>query len=134
MLADGWMYANWVVGTPHVRQVDATWPAPGAKLYHASGAWPLLVKDLTVVRRSEQPRMLEVEPQLWPLGRGRVRISLTPHGERTRVEIEEHFDRGPLRWLLVRANDLLLHRRNVEALRRLADVAEHWAGSPRISA
>ncbi len=27
VLADGWHYSNWVVGTSHVRAVQADWPA-----------------------------------------------------------------------------------------------------------
>jgi len=30
MLADGWMYATWVVGAARVRLVDADWPDPAA--------------------------------------------------------------------------------------------------------
>ena len=47
VLADGWTYAGWVVGTSHIRAVDAHWPAPGSKIYHASGPWPLVVRDYT---------------------------------------------------------------------------------------
>jgi hypothetical protein len=32
---------------------------------------------------------------------------------------------GPLHWLRTKANDLLMHGRNRESLRRLADMAEH---------
>jgi uncharacterized protein YndB with AHSA1/START domain len=123
-LADGWSYSNWVVGAAHVRQVDDDWPGEGTRLHHSSGMWPLLVSDVTVVRRSEPPHLLEMQPHLWPLGRGVVVLRLTSLGpERTRVRIEERFDRGPLRWALVKANDLLLHRRNAESLRRLSHLA-----------
>ncbi len=30
VLADGWSYANWVVGAARVRDVDPGWPAQGA--------------------------------------------------------------------------------------------------------
>lgn len=29
VLADGWSYANWVVGAARVRDVDPGWPAQG---------------------------------------------------------------------------------------------------------
>src|SRR5207248_1475605 len=29
VLADGWTYSDWVVGTAHIRDVDPDWPAPG---------------------------------------------------------------------------------------------------------
>lgn len=126
VLADGWLYASWVVGTPHIRDVDGTWPEPGSRLHHSSGLWPLLINDITVVRVAEPPHLLIMKPQLWPLGRGVITLRLRPadHG-RTSVILGEDFEQGPLRWALVRGNDLLLHRRNVEALRRLADLAAH---------
>lgn len=126
VLADGWSYANWVVGTAHIRDVEDGWPRPGAKLHHTSGLWPLEIHDLTVVLRAEPPNLLIVQPRLWPLGRGAVTIRLQPvNAGRTRVALAEDFDRGPLRWMLTRVNDLLLHRRNAQALRRLEDLAIH---------
>jgi len=35
------------------------------------------------------------------------------------------FDAGPLRWVKNKINDLMLHARNAEALRRLAELAEN---------
>ena len=53
-----------------------------------------------------------------------MRITLTPAGStRTRVTIVEDFTDGPLHWLWTKVNDLALHRRNVEALRRIEDLA-----------
>ncbi len=37
VLSDGWTYSGWVVGTSHIRAVDAAWPAVGARIHHASG-------------------------------------------------------------------------------------------------
>jgi hypothetical protein len=42
----------------------------------------------------------------------------------TRVTLAEEFEAGPLRTLRNKINDVVLHRRNIEALRRLADIAE----------
>ena len=35
----------------------------------------------------------------------------------------EEFHAGPLGWVQNKLNDLVLHRRNIESLRRLADIA-----------
>ena len=36
-LSDGWLYSNWVVGTSHMRAVEAEWPAAGSRLHHCLG-------------------------------------------------------------------------------------------------
>jgi uncharacterized protein YndB with AHSA1/START domain len=124
VLEDGWSYANWVVGTSHIRHVERDWPRPGSKLHHTSGLWPFAIRDVTFVRRTEPPQLLVVKPRLWPLGRGVVTMKLAPvDPHRTKVTMGEEFDRGPLRWLMVKVNDLLLHRRNEESLRRLEHIA-----------
>jgi hypothetical protein len=124
VLADGWSYSDWVVGTSHIRAVDESWPAPGARIYHKAGPWPLALQDWTISLASDPPNTLVVSPHLWPLGVATVHITLTEIAPgRTKVRIAEDFDRGPLRWARTKISDLVLHRRNREALRRLADVA-----------
>jgi uncharacterized protein YndB with AHSA1/START domain len=125
VLADGWSYSDWVVGTVHIRDVEPRWPAPGSKLHHKAGPWPLSLHDSSTVLACTPDRELKLTAGLWPMGAARVDIRLTPvDGGATRVEIEEEFTEGPLRWVQNKLNDLLLHRRNVESLRRLADIAE----------
>jgi hypothetical protein len=46
-------HSNWVVGTSHMRAVDGAWSAAGSQLHHASGTWPLVVRDQTVVDEIE---------------------------------------------------------------------------------
>ena len=129
VLRDGWTYSDWVVGTAHIRDVDPRWPAPGATLHHKAGPWPFSLRDHTVVLACEEPRELILQPHLWPLGEVRVRIRLTPAGDgATKVTMDEEFDAGPLRWMRNKINDLLLHRRNRESLRRLADLATKRGG------
>ena len=124
VLADGWTYSDWVVGTAHIRSVDDAWPAPGSHLHHKVGPWPLSIRDKSTVLECDPGRMLFTRVRLWPLGEGHVRITLIPlDATRTRVRMEEHFVGGPLRWVQNKLNDLVLHRRNVEALRRLDDLA-----------
>jgi hypothetical protein len=125
VLADGWTYADWVVGTAHVRDVDAEWPQIGTELHHKAGLWPLLLYDKTMVLACDRPRELTMRARLWPWGEATVKFSLEPLGDtETMVRLEEDFARGPLQWIRNKANDMMLHYRNREALRRLADFAE----------
>jgi uncharacterized protein YndB with AHSA1/START domain len=125
VLADGWSYSDWVVGTVHIRDVDENWPEPGSQLHHKAGPWPLSLHDTSTVDIVEPNRRLRLKAGLWPLGQAVVDIRLEPAGNgATRVVILEEFEQGPLRWVQNKVNDLLLHRRNVETLRRLADIAE----------
>jgi hypothetical protein len=124
VLTDGWAYSDWVVGTAHVRAVDERWPSPGAVLHHSAGPWPVSVNDRTVSVRCEPPGLLVLSPHLWPLGEATVTLTLSEEGpDRTRVMLHEDFERGPLLWLRTRINDLALHYRNRESLRRLEDLA-----------
>lgn len=124
ILADGWSYSDWVVGTVHIRDVDDAWPRPGSSLYHKAGPWPLSLHDSSTVLSCEDGRRLILHAGLWPLGAADVTFTLTPVGEAgTRVSLAEDFAAGPLRWTRTKLNDLVLHRRNRETLRRLADIA-----------
>lgn len=126
VLADGWTYADWVVGTAHIRDVDSSWPSVGSRLHHRVGPWPMSVADTTHVLRCDPPHRLVLRARMWPLGEATVAIGLARlDATTTRVTIEEDFSRGPLLWARTKVNDLLLHGRNVEALSRLADFAEN---------
>jgi len=126
VLADGWTYSDWVVGTAHIRDVDPHWPQAGAELHHKAGPWPVSLRDSSTVVTVEPDRRLKLNAGLWPLGEAVVDIRLEPVGaSATKVTIHEDFERGPLRWLRNKVNDVILHQRNVEALRRLADIAEN---------
>jgi hypothetical protein len=124
VLADGWTYSDWVVGTAHIRAVDRDYPTPGTAIHHKVGPWPLSVRDRSVVLDCEQDRMLLLRVRLWPVGEGQVRIVLTPIGaSATRVTMFERFAEGPMRWLHTPVSDVGLHWRNKESLRRLSDLA-----------
>ncbi|HEV7899359.1 MAG TPA: SRPBCC family protein [Planosporangium sp.] len=124
VLADGWTYSDWVVGTAHIREVDADYPTPGTVIHHKAGPWPFSVRDKSVVVDCEPDRMLLLRVGLWPLGEGRVCLELTPIGtSATLVTMVEDFPYGPMRWLHTKVNDAALHWRNKESLRRLADLA-----------
>ncbi|HEX6872267.1 MAG TPA: SRPBCC family protein, partial [Micromonosporaceae bacterium] len=134
--ANGWTYSDWVVGTAHIRAVDEQWPAPGTAIYHKAGPWPLSVQDKTVSLRCEPPHLLILSPRMWPLGQAKVELELTEvRPDTTEVRLPEDFEAGPLRWLRTKVNDLVLHRRNRELLRRLAELAirrAHPAEQPTV--
>lgn len=126
VLSNGWSYSDWVVGTSHIREVDPHWPQLGARLHHKAGPWPVSLWDSSQVLAMEESRRLCLNARLWPLGEAVVDIRLAPSGENaTRVTLQEDFEQGPLRWVQNKMNDLILHKRNVESLRRLADLVEH---------
>src|SRR3954470_13352206 len=125
VLADGWTYSDWVVGTAHIRDVDPDWPAVGTRLHHKAGPWPVSLKDSSTVLECEPGRMLRLKVRLWPFGAGEVRLELTQVSPgRTRVTMTEQFTQGALLGARNKLHDVLLHYRNREALRRLADLVE----------
>jgi hypothetical protein len=124
VLADGWLYPLWVVGASRIRDVDAAWPAPGARLHHSVGAWPVLLDDITEVMECQPGALLELKAHAWPAGRADVRIRLRPQASETEVVFEEQATDGPAALLPRAAQDPLLSWRNVESLRRLAFLAE----------
>ena len=129
ILADGWTYSDWVVGTAHIRDVDRDYPAPGTAVYHKAGPWPVSLRDSSTVLDCEPDHMLLLRAGLWPLGEATVRLILTPIGAAaTRVTMDEEFAQGPLHWARTKIHDLALHQRNKESLRRLGDLAVRRAG------
>ncbi|WP_342672288.1 SRPBCC family protein [Micromonospora nigra] len=123
VLADGWTYSDWVVGTAHVRDVDDAWPGVGARLLHRAGPWPFSLEDASTVLECEPQRRLVLRARLWPAGEAVVVFVLEPVEGGTRVSLGEDFAAGPLRWIRTKVNDLVLHLRNRETLDRLADIA-----------
>jgi NAD(P)-dependent dehydrogenase (short-subunit alcohol dehydrogenase family) len=125
VLCDGWTYANWVVGTSRVRQVDAEWPEPTSRIHHAVGPWPLLIQDHTVCLHEVPERELALRARGWPLGEAKVVIGLEPIGdERCRITISEDATAGPFVLAPRAVRQALIAPRNREALYRLALVAE----------
>lgn len=125
VLANGWHYSGWVVGTSTIRAVEASWPAVGAKLHHSVGAWPIKIDDHSEVLECVPGRRLVLQAHGWPMGEARVQVDLIAlDGGRCRATITETPDSGPGLMLRNPAGDVLLDLRNRECLRRLASLAE----------
>ena len=124
VLADGSQYAEWVVGANRIRDVESDWPAVGSRFHHTVGIWPLHLRDNTVVKECEPGHRLVLEARARPVGRARVEMTLLEIPTGTRIVMtEEAISPTVARW----SSPLLaplIHVRNVEALRRLADLCE----------
>ena len=124
MLADGWLYPLWVVGATRMREVDDEWPAPGSRLHHSVGTWPLTLDDRTEVEDSVPGVRLKLNAHAWPAGRADVTMTLRANGADTEVVMEEQAVSGPGSLMPKVIQDPLLTWRNVESLRRLAFLTE----------
>ncbi|CAM5792208.1 SRPBCC family protein [Cellulomonas persica] len=125
VLADGWSYAAWVVGTARIRQVDDAWPAPGSRIAHSAGLWPALINDTTSVVAWDPEGRLELRARGWPAGEAHIVLEVVPQaGGGTLVRMEEDAVRGAATLLPRPLRDAALVPRNAETLRRLAYIAE----------
>ncbi len=125
VLADGWMYATWVVGASRLRDVDLDWPAEGSRIHHSVGVWPVMLSDTTDVVRSRPLEELVLTARAWPFGEAEVALTLTATSEQTcTVSLAEDAAGGPGRLVPRPLRQLAIVPRNVECLRRLAFLAE----------
>lgn len=127
VLADGWSYSTWVVGTARIRAVDPTWPETGTRILHSVGLWPALLDDETVVRAWDPERSIELRARGWPAGEARVLIEVTPVTVGCLIRITEDADKGPGVLVPRPVRSAVIRPRNVETLRRLALIAERQA-------
>ncbi|GAA5164680.1 SRPBCC family protein [Ornithinimicrobium tianjinense] len=125
VLSNGWLYPVWVVGASRMRAVDDKWPAVGARIHHSVGVWPALIDDSTSVLEWDPPRRAVLQARLWPVGEATVSLDVERSGEQAcTVTMTETPSSGPLAWLPGPAAEVPIKVRNVEALRRLAYLAE----------
>jgi uncharacterized protein YndB with AHSA1/START domain len=127
VLCDGHRYAEWVVGTDHIRDVDPGFPAVGSRLHYTVGAGPLRHDGHTEVLSVDPGHRIELEAHAWPLGTARIVLRLTNGHPGCTVEIEEHPRRGLASRLHNPVLDLAVKARNVETLRRLERAASAQA-------
>ena len=127
VLADGWSYSTWVVGTARIRAVDLAWPEPGTRILHSVGMWPALLDDETVVRAWDPERSIELQARGWPAGEARVLIEVEPAPSGCRLRITEDADKGPGKFVPRQVRSATIGPRNVESLRRLSLLAERRA-------
>lgn len=125
VLADGWFYATWVVGASRVRGVDPEWPAEDARIHHSFGVWPTVLSDTTHVLSSSEPSELVLKARGWPVGEAKVVLTIIPGSDEScTVAMAEDAVSGPGTLLPRPLRQLAIGPRNVEALRRLAYIAE----------
>jgi uncharacterized protein YndB with AHSA1/START domain len=123
VLSDGHRYAEWVVGTDHIRDVDSGFPTVGSRLHYTVGRGPLRHEGHTEVLAVTAGQEIELEAHAWPLGTARIVLRLSDGDAGCSVEIEEHPSRGVARRLHNPVLDLAVKARNVETLRRLERAA-----------
>lgn len=126
VLDDGYLYADWVVGTLLVRDIDPSWPNRGAHLHHRFGLrWLFVQGDSEVLER--RPGHMVVEARAHGVGAAKVSIDVKPRASGCQVRMSEavtapaaarpfNVALAPLVWL-----------RNQETLRRLDKVAQERA-------
>jgi hypothetical protein len=124
VLSDGWRYSNWVVGTSHMYAVQKDWPNAGSKLWHATGAWPLVIRDETQVLAVDPERRLELIARGRPLGEATIVLTMEDEDGGCRVTMSEQPSSGAAKVMNNRAGEALLDWRNNEALIRLKSLVE----------
>lgn len=125
VLANGWMYAHWVVGTKRVREVDGRFPRPGA------GFEPELARGASAARRHTTcisvipPHRIILHAAAWPSGLAHVSILLRPlDSKHTRISIQEQPLHGLARAFALPGLRALVRWRNFEGLLRLRQLVE----------
>ncbi len=129
VLTDGWSYGMWVVGASRIRAVDENWPAPGSRIHHSVGVWPVVLSDHTESVSVQEGRELVMSARALPFGAASITMRLHPQNTGCRIEMIEHARTAPFTMVPESVQHLAVHPRNREAVRRLALLAER-ASSP----
>jgi hypothetical protein len=127
VIADGWTYSQWVVGNTRMRAVDPNWPAPGSKIHHTIGIWPIALNDETEVESCTPQEELVLLAKGRPLGRARITLRLFDTESGTRIEMAEVSVSGPLSWVPRQLALAAAYPRNRECTARLVALAERRA-------
>ena len=123
-IANGWTYSQWVVGNTRMRAVDPRWPAPGSKIHHTIGVWPLVLNDETEVESSTPLEELVLLARGRPFGGARITLRLFDIPGGCRIEMAEVPVGGPLNLVPRRLALAMAWPRNRQCLLRLAALAE----------
>jgi uncharacterized protein YndB with AHSA1/START domain len=129
VLADPHSYADWVVGSSDIRDVEGNWPEPGSTFHHTQFVPKVGIKDTTTVLESQPPRRLKLCVRARPLVVGEVVFELRASDGGTRVTMTETPVGGIQAPIHNPVFDAGLRLRNAETLRRLKKLAESGAGS-----
>ena len=125
VIADGWTYAQWVVGNSRMRAVSPDWPAVGSTIHHSVGVWPLLLDDQTVVEECVPQERLVLLAKGRPIGKARITLCLFDiEGGGCRIEMAEVPVGAPMGWVPDRLALAAAIPRNRECTWRLAAIAE----------
>jgi uncharacterized protein YndB with AHSA1/START domain len=130
VLRDGWTYADWVVGTKHVREVDNGFPAVGTKFHHKVGVGPLQLDDHTEVLEYRSDERLVLKARTRPGGTAKVTMEAYPvTADRVRVIMNERAGDPVSRAFYNPVVDRLMKARNTEALRRFGELVAKRRGA-----
>ena len=124
VLSDPRSYAYWVLGSKAVRDADSDWPANGSRFHHTVGFGPLRLRDHTSVEEVRSDRYLQLRTKARPVGTARVKLDLVPASGGTEVTMNERAADPATAVVFNPLTHLLVHRRNVRSLERLAELAE----------
>jgi hypothetical protein len=119
VLVDPTTYPHWLIGAEEVRDVDATWPAPGSRFHHRVGVGPLALADHTEVLGIEHGSVLRLRVRARPLIAAVVTFRVVGDGDRCVVTMEEEPTRRVIGNLVRPVLDPAIHMRNHRSLRRL---------------
>ncbi|MFI5475869.1 SRPBCC family protein [Streptomyces cacaoi] len=131
VLADGDRYAEWVVGTSSTQEMTGEWPHVDAKIAYAVRVGPVSLANETVVRRCEEPDVLELEARAGVLGTARIAFELRPWGRHCLVILDEHPLQGVGGLLHNAGVEMVTQIRHRALLGRLATVCESEARGGR---
>jgi hypothetical protein len=130
VLADGWLYACWMMGASRTRAVDRGFPTTGTALHHSSGAWPFVVNDATSVEEWDPPHRIVLVAQGKLFGAARAEIRVSARASGCVVRMTERPVNGAASLVPSFLMQPILYLRNVEALRRLDYLAAGNAAAP----
>ena len=124
VLANGWLFGSWVVGSSRIRAVDPRWPREGSTIHHSVGVWPLVLNDSTVVTYSRPTEELQLHARALPFGRASIILRLHDAPGGCTVEMLEQSESFHSKWIPTHVQHLALAPRVGECLRRLTMIAE----------